>query len=107
MSHTHIHIYTYCGVRAGSHLPKILSNPQQHELGTIASPPLATTASGPFPDPPIWKEVAKFLRNPRKPVILAMSRPDSKKNVAALLHAYGSSNVLRELANLVLILVGA
>ncbi|MEW5317912.1 MAG: hypothetical protein WDW38_009174 [Sanguina aurantia] len=69
----------------------------------LPSPPQQPPPA-PFPDPPIWKEVAKFLRNPRKPVILAMSRPDSKKNVAALLHAYGSSNVLRELANLVLIL---
>ncbi len=35
-----------------------------------------------------------------------MSRPDAKKNVAALVRAYGSSPVLRELANLVLVLVG-
>jgi len=35
-----------------------------------------------------------------------MSRPDAKKNVTALVRAYGSSRTLRDLANLVLILVG-
>ncbi|GLC43067.1 hypothetical protein PLESTM_001427200 [Pleodorina starrii] len=57
-----------------------------------------------FTEPPIWREVHRFLRNPAKPVILAMSRPDAKKNVAALIKAYGSSAVLRDLANLVLVL---
>ncbi|KXZ52724.1 hypothetical protein GPECTOR_8g118 [Gonium pectorale] len=60
--------------------------------------------SGMFTEPPIWKEIRRFLRNPAKPVILAMSRPDAKKNVAALVRAYGSSAVLRDLANLVLVL---
>ncbi|GIL98593.1 hypothetical protein Vretimale_3940, partial [Volvox reticuliferus] len=57
-----------------------------------------------FTEPPIWREVHRFLRNPAKPVILAMSRPDAKKNVATLIKAYGSSAVLRDLANLVLVL---
>jgi hypothetical protein len=34
-----------------------------------------------------------------------MSRPDSKKNITTLIKAYASSPVLRDLANLVLILV--
>jgi hypothetical protein len=34
-----------------------------------------------------------------------MSRPDTKKNVLGLVHAYGKSHVLRNLANLVLVLV--
>ncbi len=49
-------------------------------------------------------QVFRFLRNPHKPVVLAMSRPDAKKNVVTLIRAYGESKVLRELANLVLIL---
>jgi len=32
-------------------------------------------------EPPIWKEIARFLRNPRKPAILALQRADSKKNL--------------------------
>jgi hypothetical protein len=34
-------------------------------------------------------------------MILALSRPDPKKNVTTLLKAYGESRQLRELANLV------
>ncbi|KAG1668778.1 hypothetical protein FOA52_006031 [Chlamydomonas sp. UWO 241] len=65
---------------------------------------LAAALAGGAQQPPIWREVFRFLRNPHKPAILAMCRPDAKKNVATLLKAYGSSKVLRELANLVLIL---
>uniref|UniRef100_A0A383W8H5 sucrose-phosphate synthase n=1 Tax=Tetradesmus obliquus TaxID=3088 RepID=A0A383W8H5_TETOB len=55
-------------------------------------------------DPPIWRSIFKFLRHPRKPVILAMSRPDAKKNITTLVKAYGSNKALREIANLVLIM---
>jgi hypothetical protein len=40
-------------------------------------------------DPPIWRSIFRFLRHPRKPVILAMSRPDAKKNITTLVKAYG------------------
>jgi len=55
--------------------------------------------------PPIWQDIARFLRNPLKPAILAMSRPDSKKNITTLVKAFGEHSMLRELANLVLIMV--
>lgn len=48
--------------------------------------------------------IFKFLRNPRKPVILAMSRPDAKKNITTLVKAFGKNKVLREIANLVLVM---
>jgi len=48
--------------------------------------------------------IFKFLRNPRKPVILAMSRPDAKKNITTLIKAYGKNKALREIANLVLVM---
>ena len=54
----------------------------------------------------VLQEIARFLRNPRKPVILAMSRPDAKKNITTLVKAFGENSTLRELANLVLIMVG-
>ncbi|KAK1646408.1 hypothetical protein QYE76_064213 [Lolium multiflorum] len=54
--------------------------------------------------PPIWSDVLRFFTNPHKPMILALSRPDPKKNVTTLLKAYGESRQLRELANLTLIL---
>ena len=49
-------------------------------------------------------QVLRFFTNPHKPMILALSRPDPKKNVTTLLKAYGESRHLRELANLTLIL---
>ncbi|XP_061337414.1 sucrose-phosphate synthase 4 isoform X2 [Gastrolobium bilobum] len=54
--------------------------------------------------PPIWSEIMRFFRNPHKPTILALSRPDPKKNVMTLLKAFGECQALRELANLTLIL---
>ncbi|KAM6556268.1 hypothetical protein CsatB_003287 [Cannabis sativa] len=54
--------------------------------------------------PPIWSEIMRFFTNPHKPIILALSRPDPKKNVTTLLKAYGECQALRELANLTLIL---
>ncbi|XP_050215109.1 sucrose-phosphate synthase 4 [Mercurialis annua] len=54
--------------------------------------------------PPIWSEIMRFFTNPHKPTILALSRPDPKKNVTTLLKAFGECNRLRELANLTLIL---
>lgn len=54
--------------------------------------------------PPIWSEVMRFFTNPHKPMILALSRPDPKKNVTTLLKAFGECRPLRELANMTLIL---
>ncbi|XP_027149734.1 probable sucrose-phosphate synthase 4 [Coffea eugenioides] len=56
------------------------------------------------PMPPIWSEVMRFFTNPHKPMILALSRPDPKKNVTTLVKAFGECQPLRELANLTLIL---
>nr|VDC90146.1 unnamed protein product [Brassica rapa] len=56
------------------------------------------------PVPPIWSEIMRFFTNPHKPTILALSRPDPKKNVTTLLKAFGECQPLRELANLTLIL---
>jgi len=51
------------------------------------------------------QSIFKFLQNPRKPVILAMSRPDAKKNLTTLVKAFGENETLKKLANLVLIMV--
>lgn len=47
--------------------------------------------------------IGRFLRQPEKPVLLAIARPVEKKNLAGLLHAFGQSQGLRDRANLVLI----
>ncbi|MFH1963926.1 MAG: HAD-IIB family hydrolase, partial [Acidobacteriota bacterium] len=56
------------------------------------------------PRPPVYREIARFLEKPEKPMILALSRPDERKNVGTLVEAYGESQELQDLANLVLIL---
>ncbi len=52
---------------------------------------------------PIWQTIKRFLDVPEKPFILALSRPDERKNLATLLEAYGKSSELQELANLVIV----
>jgi len=47
--------------------------------------------------------LAKYLREPDKPMILALSRPDERKNIVTLLEAYGKSKRLQKLANLVIV----
>lgn len=53
--------------------------------------------------PPIYQEISRFLVDPAKPMILALSRPDPRKNLSTLVRAYAEHPQLRELANLVLI----
>jgi sucrose-phosphate synthase len=47
--------------------------------------------------------LGQFLQQPDKPMILALSRPDERKNIVALMEAYGESPRLQELANLVIV----
>jgi sucrose-phosphate synthase len=51
----------------------------------------------------IVREVKRFLREPDKPMILAISRPDERKNIATLVRAYGESARLQSVANLVIV----
>jgi len=56
-------------------------------------------------DPPIAfaEELRRFLQDPDKPVILALSRADRRKNILTLVKAYGESEELRKRANLLII----
>ncbi|MCQ8279592.1 HAD-IIB family hydrolase [Acetobacteraceae bacterium KSS8] len=47
--------------------------------------------------------IERFLRRPELPVILAIARPVTRKNLSALLHAFGGSQALRARANLVIV----
>jgi sucrose-phosphate synthase len=49
------------------------------------------------------KALEMSLYEPDKPMILALSRPDERKNIVGLLEAYGESPRLQQLANLVII----
>ena len=52
---------------------------------------------------PMQRELARFLKEPDKPIILAMSRPDARKNLGTLLDVYGESAALQRAANLVIV----
>ncbi len=43
------------------------------------------------PDPRVDATIARFLHEPGKPVLLALARPVARKNLAALVRAYGES----------------
>jgi sucrose-phosphate synthase len=49
-------------------------------------------------------KVDRFLADSAKPMILAVQRPDERKNLATLIRAYGTDEGLRKLANLVLLI---
>lgn len=54
--------------------------------------------------PQIADKLAQFLRDPDKPMILTMARPDERKNLEMLVRVYGESEQLQELANLVMVM---
>jgi sucrose-phosphate synthase len=54
-------------------------------------------------DSGIYHELCRFLRAPEKPIVLALARPDERKNLAGLIDAYGESEELQQAANLVIL----
>jgi sucrose-phosphate synthase len=62
------------------------------------SPPHAS-----WQPPPIADELKRFLENPSKPMVLAIARPDERKNFSTLVRAFAETPRLREVANLVLV----
>ena len=48
-------------------------------------------------------QVDRFLVEPEKPLILALSRPDERKNILTLIEAYGESAALQQVANLLIV----
>ncbi|ANU08683.1 HAD-IIB family hydrolase [Paraurantiacibacter namhicola] len=53
--------------------------------------------------PKVANEVARFLNDSDKPIILAIARPVRKKNLLGLIEAYAASPSLQDAANLVLV----
>ena len=51
----------------------------------------------------IADELNRFFINSDKPIILALSRPDQRKNIITLIEAFGESDALQQIANLVII----
>ncbi len=57
-----------------------------------------------FVEPPVASELNRFLRDPSKPMILTVARPDERKNLEKLVDVYGQSKRLQEVANLVMVM---
>lgn len=53
--------------------------------------------------PAIADELNRFLRKPSRPMVLALSRPDERKNINTLIRAFGADEELRNMANLVIV----
>jgi sucrose-phosphate synthase len=62
-----------------------------------------TPADTPLDQYDYFQTVKRFLREPGKPMILAISRADERKNITTLIRAYAEHPSLREKANLVII----
>jgi sucrose-phosphate synthase len=56
------------------------------------------------PEPDMAAAVNRFLDDPDKPMIVAMARPDERKNLEMLADIFGKSPQLQKTANLVLIM---
>jgi sucrose-phosphate synthase len=48
-------------------------------------------------------QLPRFLNEPDKPLILALSRPDERKNILTLIEAFGESPHLQKIANLLIV----
>ena len=55
------------------------------------------------PEPEAARLIDRFLVHPRKPLVLTICRPEMRKNLGALIAAFGSSPKLHEHANLAII----
>ena len=55
------------------------------------------------PKPPAWDNIRRFLRHPDRPLIMALSRADERKNIRALVEAYAASDWLQAHANLLVV----
>lgn len=52
---------------------------------------------------PFKDQLGRFLKESDKPLILALSRPDERKNILSLIEAYGESPRLQQAANLLIV----
>jgi len=48
-------------------------------------------------------QLPRFLNEPDKPLLLALSRPDERKNILTLIEVFGESNTLQQVSNLLII----
>jgi sucrose-phosphate synthase len=76
---------------------RMLVIPPGIDLDIFFPPKRSTTRA------PIHKEIKRFLNDPRKPIIFAMSRADERKNIETLIRAFGESSYLKNNTNLLIV----
>lgn len=86
------------GMYTNYHPERAVVIPPGTDISRFA-PPTRKTPS----DPETAKLIDRFLVQPRKPLILAICRPEMRKNLDALVAAYASSANLHEQANLAIV----
>lgn len=84
------------GMYRHHNLQKTRVNPPGCDLNSFRTPAPLEAASQ------VDAELRRFLRRPDRPCMLAIARPVEKKNLCALVKAYGENPELREQANLVI-----
>jgi sucrose-phosphate synthase len=52
---------------------------------------------------PFARQLGRFLKAPKKPLLLTLSRPDERKNLLTLIEVFGASAALQKAANLLII----
>lgn len=85
-----------CGMYRHHELQKTRVNPPGCDLKSFSVPAPQDAAAE------VDAELRRFLRRPDRPCLLAIARPVEKKNLCALVRAYGENPRLRERANLVI-----
>ncbi len=70
--------------------------PYYHDLLPEKEKPEAAT----FARASMLQELNRFLIQPDKPLILALCRPDKRKNISGLIRAFGEDKALQAMANL-------
>lgn len=80
-----------------------------YQPGTMAVIPPGTDLSRFSPkdqaieEYPFFQSLSRFLTDPYKPMVLAISRADERKNIRSLIQAYAEDDELRERTNLVIV----
>lgn len=94
------------GLYKHSDVPNFTVNPPGLDLDKFypydATPEAGTAADA--ADASMEETLNGYFTDPEKPIILALSRPDKRKNIPALVTAFGQSRELQEAANLVVVM---
>ncbi len=94
---THQEVETQYKIYENYHPRRMTVIPPGVDLSRFRKPCVEEDAS------PMEAVLSRFLNKPEKPMILAIARPDERKNLATLVRAFGENKALREIANLVVV----